>query len=290
MNSKPTILVIGATGNVGGETVRQLIAAGDSRVLAAVRSPEKAQLFDQGVETVQLDLDRPETLAPALHGVDRALLLTGYSVEMLRQSKRFIDEAKKAGVQHIVHIGASGAPTNEVAHWGWHQFIEAYIERAGFSFTHLRPESFMQSLSMFGWLNKGVIKHYIGKTRWSWVDCDDLALVAAETLRHPEQYAGEIIQLGYDARTCDEVAQILTDIVGQPFRAEAHPPEEFLENMLKAGADPAYMRCIYTQLTLNIAGEIPNADVTFDNFAAIAGRQPTTWHEFAAKHRAEFAY
>ena len=259
-------------------------------MLAAVRSPEKAQSFDQGVETVPLDLDRPETLAPALHGVDRALLLTGYSVEMLRQSKRFIDEAKKAGVQHIVHIGASGAPTNEVAHWGWHQFIEAYIERAGFSFTHLRPESFMQSLTMFGWLNNGVFAHYIGNARWSWVDCDDLALVAAETLRHPEEYAGEIIPLGYDARTCDEVAEILTDIVGQPFRAEAHPPEEFLENMLKAGADPAYIRCVYTQFTLNIAGKIPNADLTFDNFEAIAGRQPTTWREFAAKHRAEFAY
>lgn len=95
MMTKPTILVIGATGKVGGETVRQLVAAGDSRVLAAVRSPEKAQLFDQGVETVSLDLDRPETLAPALHGVDRALLLTSYTVDMLRQSKRFIDEAKK---------------------------------------------------------------------------------------------------------------------------------------------------------------------------------------------------
>lgn len=109
MNTKPVILVLGATGKVGGETVRQLTAAGDSRVLAAVRSPEKAQSFEsQGVETVSLDLDRPETLAPALCGVNRALLLTGYSVDMLRQSKRFIDEALKAGVQHIVHVGASG--------------------------------------------------------------------------------------------------------------------------------------------------------------------------------------
>lgn len=291
MSTKPTILVIGATGKVGGETVRQLIAAGDSRVLAAVRSPEKAQSFEsQGVETVCVDLDRPETLAYALQGVDRALLLTGYSVDMLRQSKRFIDEAKKAGVQHIVHIGASGASTNEVAHWGWHQFIEAYIERAGFSFTHLRPEAFMQSLTMFGWLNKGVITHYIGNARWSWIDCDDLALVAAQALRHREQYAGKIIPLGYDARTCDEVAEILTDIVAQPFRASSHPPEEFLETMLKAGADPAYIRCVYTQFTLNIAGAIPNADATFDNFEAITGRQPTTWREFAAKHRAEFAY
>lgn len=291
MSSKPTILVLGATGKVGGETVRQLVAAGDSRVLAAVRSPEKAQLFEsQGIETVSLDLDRPETLASALHDVDRALLLTGYSVDMLRQSKRFIDEAKKAGVQHIVHIGASGAPTNEVAHWGWHQFIEAYIERQGFTFTHLRPEAFMQNLTVSGWLNNGVITHYVGNARWSWIDCDDLALAAAEALHSPERFAGQTIPLGYDAQTFDEVAEILTEVVGQPFQAQARPPEEFLEKMLQNGGDPAYINCLYTQFKLNIAGAIPNADATFDNFEAFAGRQPTTWREFAEKHRAEFAY
>ncbi len=293
MSTQPTILVLGATGKVGGEIVRQLKAAGDSQVLAAVRSPEKAALFkDQGIETVILDLDSPETLLPALQGVDRALLLTGYSVDMLRQSKRFIDAASYAGVQHIVHIGASNAPTNEVAHWGWHQFIEAYIEQKGFSYTHLRPESFMQNLTGPGyrWLDGNVIHHYVGNARWSWIDCNDLALVAAHALREADKYAGQIIPLGYDAKTFDEIAQILSSVVGKPFYAKAHPPEEFLENALKAGADTTYMTCIYTQFKLNIAGAIPNADAIFDNFEAITGRQPTTWREFAQRHKQELDY
>lgn len=108
MTTQPAILILGATGKVGSETLRQLQLAGDSQVVAAVRSPEKARsLQAQGIDTVILDLDQPETLAPALKEVDRALLLTGYSVDMLRQSKRFIDAAKQAGVQHLVHIGAS---------------------------------------------------------------------------------------------------------------------------------------------------------------------------------------
>ena len=41
----PTILVVGATGNVGGEVIRQLQAAGDSKVIAAVRSKDKAKIF-----------------------------------------------------------------------------------------------------------------------------------------------------------------------------------------------------------------------------------------------------
>lgn len=291
MADRPAILVLGATGKVGGEVIRHLVAADDNRVVAAARSREKAQAFQQkGVDTAILDLNRPETLLPALEGIERALLLTGYSVEMLRQSKRFIDAAKQAGVQHIVHIGASGAPTNEVPHWGWHQFIEAYIANRGFSFTHLRPEAFMQNLWGFGWLNRDIITHYVGNTRWSWIDCNDLALVAAYTLRYPDKYAGQVIPLGYDAQTFDEVARILTDVVGQPFRAEARPAEEFLDAALKAGADPAYMNSVYTQFKLNSSGQIPNADATFDNFEAITGRKPTTWREFAQKHRAELAY
>ncbi|MEM9568080.1 MAG: SDR family oxidoreductase [Cyanobacteria bacterium P01_E01_bin.34] len=288
MQTQPKILVLGATGKVGGETLRQLQLAGDSQPVAAVRSPEKAKAFaEQGIAAVLLDLDRPETLAPALEGIDRALLLTGYSVEMLRQSKRFIDVAKIAGVQHLVHIGASTAPTNEVAHWGWHQMVEAYIEQQDFSYTHLRPEAFMQNITGPGyrWLNNNVVQHYVGEARWSWVDCNDLALVAAHALRQPENYAGQVIPLGYDAKTFDEIAKILSQVTGQAIRAEARPPQEFLDNALAAGGEPAYMTCVYTQFKLNSEGKIPQADATFDNFEAIAGRPPATWQTFAEQQR-----
>ena len=293
MSEKPDILVLGATGKVGGEVVKQLMAAGDSRVIAATRSPQKAQGFkDQGIDSVILDLENAETLIPAMEGVDRALLLTGYTVDMLRQSKRFLDAAKQTGVKHIVHIGASTAPTNEVAHWDWHQFIEAYIEKLEFSYTHLRPEAFMQNL--FGWANQGVITNYIGDARWSWVDCDDLAIVVAQTLRHPQKYNGQTIPLGYDAKIMNEIAQILTDVVGQPFQTENHSPEEFLENGLQSGVDAidqnAYTNCVYHQLKLNIADAIPEADATYDNFEAITGRQPNTWKDFVREHQEVFAY
>ncbi len=291
MTEKPTILVLGATGKVGGEVVKQLVAAGDSRVIAATRSPQKVKGFkDKGIESVILDLEDSQTLVPALKQVDRALLLTGYTADMLRQSKRFLDAAKQTNVKHIVHIGASTAPTNEVAHWDWHQFIEAYIEKLDFSYTHLRPEAFMQNL--FGWANNGVITNYIGNARWSWVDCNDLALVVAQTLRHPEKYNNQIIPLGYDAKTMDEIAQIITEIVGKPFHTETHSPEEFLENGLQSGVDAiyqnAYTNCVYNQLKLNLADAIPEADATFDNFEAITGRKPNTWKDFVKEHRNVF--
>jgi NAD(P)H dehydrogenase (quinone) len=290
-SSKPNILVLGATGKVGKETADLLTQSGDVRVIAGVRSPEKAQhLIEKGIEVRHLDLDRHDTLIPALEGIDRALLLTGYSVDMLKQSKAFIDTAKQTGVRHIVHIGASGAPTNEVAHWGWHQFIERYIEALGFSFTHLRPEAFMQNLIGFGWLNRGVITNYIDNARWSWIDCNDLALVAAETLQNSDRHAGKTYPLGYDAATMKDIAEILTVALKKPFRLEDRSPEEFLDAMLKGGGDPAYMHCVYTQLKLNAANQIPCADATFDNFEEITGRKPMTWRDFVDRHKAEFDY
>lgn len=291
--STSTILVLGATGTIGSKTLHELQSFGNSRVLAAVRSQAKAKTFtEQGIESVELDLDRPETLLPALQGVDRALLLTGYSVDMLRQSKRFLDAAKIAGVQHIVHIGASNAETNEVAHWGWHQYVEAYIEEKGFSYTHLRPEAFMQNIisPAYRWLDKDTIHHYVGNARWSWVDADDLALVAARVLHEPEKYQEQIIPLGYDAKTFDEIADLFSEVTGQQFYAQAHPPEEFLQNAINAGADVAYMTCVYNQFKLNIAGAIPNADATYNNFEVITGRKPTTWRQFAQKHRQLIEY
>ena len=288
MSTKPRILVIGATGKVGGKTLQHLQMAGDSQPVAAVRSAEKADAFkQQGIETIILDLDKPETLAPALKNIDRALLLTGYTVDFLRQSKRFIDAAKRAGVQHIVHIGASGAPTNEVAHWGWHQFVEAYIEQQGFNYTHLRPEAFMQNITGPGyrWLDGNTIHHYVGNARWSWIDCNDLALVAAHALREQDKYTGKIIPLGYDAKTFDEIADIFSQTTGQTFVAQAHPPEEFLESALASGADPAYMTCVYTQFKLNARNAIKNADATYDNFEAITGKEPSTWETFAQDNR-----
>ena len=77
MTNKPNILVLGATGKVGGEVVNQLVDTEGVKVIATTRSPEKAQAFkDKGIDSVILNLDDPKTIAPALQNIDRALLLT----------------------------------------------------------------------------------------------------------------------------------------------------------------------------------------------------------------------
>ena len=217
MNGKPRILIMGATGQVGKQVTSHLVANQNLETVAAVRSPEKAQGI--GIPVVYLDLDKPETIAPALDGVDRAFMLTGYRIDMMRQSKGFLNIAKKARVKYTLHLGACGDNNTRVAHFARQQFVERYIESCGFSFTHLRPEIFMQNLLSYGGLSfvkNGLIRHYVGKARLSWVDVEDFAAVAAASLLNPERHAGQTYRLGYEAATFDDIAAIFRSVIGQP--------------------------------------------------------------------------
>ena len=291
MHKKIRILILGATGQVGGHLIKALGSDVSLEVVAAARNVNKGQAL--GVPVVHLDLDSIDTFDVALAGVDRLFMATGYTVDMLRQSKDLVNHAKRAGVKFIVHLGACGDDDTRVAHYGWHQFIERYIEGSGIPFVHLRPEIFMQNLLGYGgerYVNAGVIRHYVGDARLSWVDCEDVAAVASECLLNPTRHVGNTYRLGYDAKTYEEIAQIMGDTVGKSFRYEARPPSEFLRHVLAAGADPAYMKCVFDSYTdfTNGAGE--KADEVFDNFPALVGRQPRLLSDFVRHHADQFRY
>jgi NAD(P)H dehydrogenase (quinone) len=291
MTRKPRVLIIGATGQIGREVVRELSSDTKLDVVAAVRSIGRAR--DRELPAVLFDYDRPETFASALDGVDSIFMVTGYTVDMLRHSKALIDYARMVGVSYVVHLGACGGDDTEVAHYGWHQFVERYIQWSGISFTHLRPEIFMQNLFGYGGVpvvSAGVIRHYVGKARLSWVDGNDIAAVAAVCLRNPDVHKGKTYRLGYDAKTYYEIADIFSRIVGKPFVYEPQPPTEFLRNVLAAGAEPAYMACVYRSFADLTNGALRGADEVFDNFTSLTGKKPTMIDDFVRKHIDTFEY
>jgi NAD(P)H dehydrogenase (quinone) len=291
MSNKPRVLVMGATGQVGGSVASLLSEQPQLEIVAAARNPAKAAHL--GVPVVRLDLDDIETFAAALEGIERVFMATAYTVDMLRQSKDLVNIAKKAGVRQIVHLGACGDNDTRVAHYGWHQFIERYIEWSGVTFTHLRPEIYMQNLLGYGgesYVREGVIRHYVGDARLSWVDCEDVAAVAAACLSDPERHAGRTYRLGYEAKNYHEVAETFTEALGQPFSYQPRPPSEFLRNVLAAGAEPAYMKCVFDSYSDLTDGKDIGADKVFDNFTCITGAVPRTIAGFALKYANRFRY
>jgi NAD(P)H dehydrogenase (quinone) len=282
-------LITGATGQVGRGVIEFLRGRENIEIISAVRVPKKAT--DLGCPIRELDLDKPETFNFALAGINCLFLMTGYTVDMLRQSKVFLDAAKKAGVRHVVHLGACGDDQATVGHWVWHQLVERYIEWGGFSFTHIRPEQFMQNL--LGYSGKptiinGVIEQCFGDARLSWVDCEDVAAVCALSLIEIEKHAGKVYRMGYDAQSLHDVAEILTRVIGKPFLYQAQSPDKFLAKVLADGAEPAYMKCVRDHYVAYAEGKIPRPDQVFDNFEAIVGRKPVSWEDFAKKHKQTF--
>jgi NAD(P)H dehydrogenase (quinone) len=150
-SEQPTVLVIGATGQTGRLIVADLDRdPGNVRLrLAARKQADIQKMQAAGKDAVHLDLDDPKTFGMALAGVDRLFLLTGYTVDMLVQSKTLVDAAKKAGVSHIVHQGIFGQWDCTDPHFAWHQMIEKYIEASGIAWTHLHPNVFMDNLLTF---------------------------------------------------------------------------------------------------------------------------------------------
>ena len=85
------ILITGATGTTGRDVVGELHRLGAKNVRALVRNPARADFIrEAGFEAVAGDFEQPETLAPALEGVERALLLTPPSMQTFEQQRAFI--------------------------------------------------------------------------------------------------------------------------------------------------------------------------------------------------------
>lgn len=285
------ILVTAATGTVGGAAIARLASLAEARgieALGAARSEASAnKLRDGGFTPVAFDYDRIETLRPALEGVDSVFLITGYTVDMMAHSKRLLDAAKASGVKHIVHLGALAAPDTPHAHFAWHQMIERVIEHMGFSFTHLQPNFFIDTVWAGFRRRPDRLVHFIGERRVSWIAAADIAAVAAEALCDPAAHDGRSYRLAVEALSFGQVAAILAEVSGRAVAYMPRPAAELLPILLKQGMDPAYAGSLAAGVAETEAGLMPMADLTTDDVAAILGRKPTGWREHAAARVAE---
>jgi len=138
------VLVTGATGYIGGRLVRRVLDAGhDVRVF--VRNPNKLrgrEWVDQ-VEVVAGDLLEPDTLCPAVEGVDAAYYLVHSMcadddfAERDRQAARAFVEAARGHVGHLIYLGGI-LPQGEQSHHLSSRAEVGQILREGLPATEFR--------------------------------------------------------------------------------------------------------------------------------------------------------
>ena len=234
-NSK--ILILGATGQVGKLICDQL--KNDAQVelvVATRRQAQLEQLSNLYGQAVYLDLDKPETFAKPLQGINKLFLLTGYSVSMLVQSKTVIDAAITAGVEHIVHFGVFSQEWNCTApHFAWHQMIEVYIKNTSLKWTFLHPNCFLQNLTGFSVFHQNKLRWYTTKP-CGWVALEDVAESAAKILKEgPAKHHSKEYWFSTEALDVYQLATVLSEVIGKKVVADSRSPKLFIPDM---GIDP----------------------------------------------------
>lgn len=200
--------VTGATGQLGRivvEKLKQKVSA--ESIVALVRTPEKAAGL--GVEARVFDYNKPESLAVALRGVDKLLLISGNEIgQRLPQHTAVIAAAKQAGVKLLVYTSILQADTSSLGLAGEHLATEAALKASGLVYAILRNGWYTENYtgSAKGAVGAGAFIGCAGDGKISSAARVDYAEAAAVVLAG-EGHENKIYELaGDEAYTLTELA------------------------------------------------------------------------------------
>ncbi len=289
-STTPTTLITGATGNIGAELTK-LLAARKIPFRAMIRSAEDAGKFSglENVETVVGDFNDAKTVADALHGVERAFLLTSSSEAAETQQKTFVETANKAGVKRIVKLSQWAADAaSPVRFLRYHAAVERKIVDSGLNYTFLRPNLFMQGLLGFrdSIVNQNKFYAAIGEARISAVDVRDIAAAAAAALTE-DGHAGKIYSLtGAEALSHGQMAKKLSKALDQKIEFVNVSPEAMREALKNAGFPDWQADGLIEDYAHYSRGEA--AEITSGVLDA-TGVNPRTFDDFARDYAPAFS-
>jgi uncharacterized protein YbjT (DUF2867 family) len=285
--TKGTVLVVGATGTVGRSLVAELVAAG-MPVRAATREPATARArggFADEVEIVPFDLERPATFDGALDGVDRVFLAARPGDEQAeRVALPLIDALERRGVHHVVDLSALGAEQRPSFAL---RKIELRLEASPMTFTHLRPNWFMQVFTggaLLAAIRAGALRVPAAQAAISWIDARDVAAVAAVALIAEQAHARRAYALtGDQALDHAEVAALIRDAAGIDVRYEALGEDDARRALSGAGFPPPWVERLvgfYRLVREGLAAPVSPA------VREVLGRPARTFAAFAQEHAA----
>ncbi|MET7459685.1 NAD(P)H-binding protein [Nonomuraea sp. NPDC005501] len=311
-----TILVTGATGNVGREVVARLAAAGVS-VRTLVRDARRAP---EGVDAVEGDLAVPATLEPALAGVEAVFLIWPFLtaegappvLDVLERHIRRVVYLSSSGVNaagvnaagvnaagvnaagvnasgvNAAGVNASGVgsasgrqtdPINQL-----HADMERLITGSGMEWTVLRADTIASNTR--GWAaqirDAGVVRGpEIAPT--AVVDPRDVAAVAALVLAGGGHMGRTYVLTGPEVIGRADQVRAIGEAVGRPLRFEKVPVEEARARMLADGRPPALVEAL-----LSAAGTRARSGVVTTTVEQLTGEPARTFARWAADHAADF--
>ena len=282
------VLVTGAGGNVGGELVKKLIAAGAPFRAGYYSNAKVEEAKRTGVDAVAIDFAKAETLRVALRGVDKVFLISGVGSNQGELELNATREAKKAGVRHIVKSSVWGAESEAFSFAKVHRPVEREIEASGMAYTFLHPNGYMQN--MFNYYaetikTQGAFYLAAGNARISHIDVRDVASVAARVLTE-RGHEGKAYDLsGPEGLTYGEIAEKLSAVLGRKVSYINVSDADFKKGMVSSGAPEAAADAVLELFHYYVSGQASRISPAVRE---ITGKGPISFDRYARDHAAAF--
>lgn len=267
------ILIVGASGRLGGIAARRLLAEGRP-VRALSRTPAKlADLARLGAEVVMGDLRDPASLARACAGVEMvftaAHAFDGKGANQPQAvddagNRALIDAARAAGVEHFVFTSILQARSDHPLDlWRYKAAAEEHLRASGLSYTVLRPTAFMELWA--GIVGDPIVKRGRalifgrGASPVNFVSVEDVAHYALIALSDPRARNQVIAIGGPENLSLTQLARLIERVAGRAARKQHIPPAMMRAmRVLTLPINPAFSRQIAVGIYMD------THDMTFD--------------------------
>jgi uncharacterized protein YbjT (DUF2867 family) len=214
------ILIVGATGTLGRQIARHAIDK-DYKVRCLVRNLNKGSFLKEwGAELIKGDLCKPETLAPALEGIDALIdAATARATDSLSIKKidwdgkvNLIKAAKEANIKRYIFFSILNAqkypqvPLMDIKHC-----TELFLQESGLNYTILQTSGFMQGLiAQYGIpiLDNQSVWVSGENTPIAYMNTQDIAKFAIRALEVPETENRSFPVVGTRAWTAEEIISL----------------------------------------------------------------------------------
>lgn len=277
-----TILVTGATGNVGRKVVELLLAAG-APVRATSRNPQTAEL-PAGVDLRAGDLDDPGSFGDALSGVKKLFLFPNPS-----GVAGFLDLARASGVQHVVLLSSAAViePQGTPNPIGlMHLSVEQAVEHSGIARTVLRPGSFASNALQWAPAirESGEVHVPYAESTVSPIHERDIAAVAVQALLSDGHEGATYELTGPESMTQRRQVELIAAAIGRPVTVvdlAGDAARAQLEEQYGAFGVPGLVDSVLATYAASVGTAAPVTDTV----ARITGRAPAAFADWAVEHR-----
>lgn len=276
------ILVTGATGTVGRNVVAQLVAEGRA-VRALSRRPASATP-PAGVEVVAGDLTRPESLVPALAGVDTVFLFP-----VAATAVETAEVIRSAGVRRVVVLSSAAVAWTDEQQPELlaqsHRQVERAVENSGLAWTFLRPSVFAaNSLTWVPEIRSGGPVHLpYPQASVSAIHEYDIAAVAVRAITEDGHDGAQYLLTGPESVTMAEQVEIIAGAIGRPIPMQVVTPEAARAAMADQVPGP-----VADSLLRMLAAAVGRPASVTDTVEQVTGKPARTFPQWAADHVADF--